>query len=60
MAFVKNGDAKPILDTYEGDPALVDEETKLALEVAKQAAKKIEEDQGLTGNKTELNKKSSG
>lgn len=56
MAFVKVGDAQPILTTHEGDPNLVDEETKKALEAAKQAAKNIGED----GNKIELNKKSSG
>ena len=56
MAFVKNGDAQPILSTHDGDSEIVDEETKKALEAAKQAAKNIDED----GNKTELNKKSSG
>ena len=55
MAFIKNGDAQPIIATHEGDPKLVDEETKKALEAAKQAAKNISED----GNKIELNKKSS-
>lgn len=56
MGFIKNGDAQPILSTHEGDPELSDEETKKALEAAKQAAKNIDED----GNKIELNKKSSG
>ena len=60
MAFIKNGDAQPILITHEGDPNLVDAETRKALEAAKQAAKNIDEDGTVSGNKTELNKKSSG
>ena len=60
MAFIKNGDAQPILTTHEGDPNLVDEKTKKALEAAKQAVKNIDEDGIVSGNKTELNKKSSG
>ena len=55
MSFVKTGDAQPILSTHEGDKEYTDEETRKALEAAKQAAKNIDED----GNKTELNKKSS-
>lgn len=55
MAFVKRGDAQPIIGTHEGEEEHTDEETRKALEAAKQAAKNIDED----GNKTELNKKSS-
>jgi hypothetical protein len=56
MAFIKRGDAQPIISVHEGDPEQLDEETKKALEAAKQAAKNIDED----GNKIEFNKKSSG
>jgi len=59
MAFIKVGDAQPILTTHEGDTKLTDEETQIALEAAKQAAKNIGEDGFVSGNKTELNKKSS-
>ena len=50
MAFVKIGDAQPIIGTHEGDPKHTDEETKKALEAAKQAAKNIDED-GIVKNK---------
>jgi len=59
MAFIKIGDAQPIVTTHEGDPVLTDEETLKKLEAAKQAIKNIDEDGVASGNKTEFNKKSS-
>lgn len=60
MGFIKKGDAQPIIDTHSGESEFTDDETKKALESAKQAvqqaAKNIDED----GNKIELNKKSGG
>ena len=54
MAFIKRGDAQPILKTHGADANQDDEETKKALEEAKQATKNINED----SNNLELNKKS--
>ena len=45
MAFVKTGDAQPIISTHDGDYECIDEETKKTLEAMKQAARNTDENE---------------
>ena len=44
MAFIKIGDAQPIIDTHDGDSKHTDKETKKVLKEVKKATKTIDEE----------------